>query len=214
MPRILKSDKELYSENLYAPEDDILKRIRDSADPNIRNIQINPIEGKTIQILLRLSGAESVLEIGSLVGYSAIWIARALPENGKLICIEKSEHNHKIAQKNISNSPESKKITLINDDAKNVLMKMKENFDAIFIDADKTSYPYYLEKSYGILNQGGLIIADNTFCFGSVYNKKGIKIKDKMKQAMMEFNKIISDPMLFCSVIIPTGEGLTVAIKK
>lgn len=210
MTRNIKDDKTSYIESLYAVEDEILHETRVSINEYLQKIQISPLEGKIIHVLLNMVKAKKVLEIGTLAGYSAIWIARALPKDGQLTCIEKSEENYKIALANLQNAVPDGKVKLINADAKELLPTLNEKFDAVFIDADKTSYPFYLEQTYRLLNQGGLIIADNTLLFGKVYNKSS----EEMVIAMQEFNQKISDPDRFISIILPTNEGLTIAIKR
>ncbi|AMP05522.1 mycolic acid cyclopropane synthetase family protein [Collimonas pratensis] len=172
------------------------------------------MEGKIIHVLLKMINAKTVLEIGTLGGYSATWIARALPDDGKLVCIEKSEEHYLIAKQNFDSITEGKKINLLKGDAKEILQNFDSSFDAIFIDANKSAYPYYLEQASRLLRKNGLIIADNTFLFGQVYDPAINGDKEKIVGAMREFNKQISDSARFTSVILPTDDGLTIAIKN
>ncbi len=215
MARDIESLKSIkYIRELFTQEDEHFKRIKESAPLEKQGIQIGAEEGKLIYLLLKLIKAENVLEIGTLVGYSTLWVARSLAQNGKVISIEKSIDHYNIAKSNLETVPEKDKIKLINDDASNIENYIKGiKFDAVFIDANKKAYPRYLDIAYGLLRKGGLIIADNVFLFGSVYDD-GIRCSEELKTAMQEFNRKISDPQKFDSIIIPTEEGLCVAIKK
>ena len=203
-----------YIRTLYAQEDEQLVKIRQSAPADKQGIQIGAEEGKLIYIMLKLIKAKNILEIGTCVGYSTFWLARSLQDGGKVISIEKSTEHYNIAKSNLEASSEKDKIELINDDASNIEKYVSGiEFDAIFIDANKQAYPLYLDIAYNLLKSGGLIVADNVFLFGAVYNDE-VKSPEKLKIAMQEFNRKISDPEKFESIIIPTREGLSITIKK
>ncbi|AIF81810.1 o-methyltransferase family protein [endosymbiont of Acanthamoeba sp. UWC8] len=203
-----------YIRTLYAQEDEELIKIRQSAPADKQGIQIGAEEGKLIYIMLKLIKAKNILEIGTCVGYSTLWLARSLQDGGKVISIEKSTEHYNIAKSNLEASSEKDKIELINDDASNIEKYVSGiEFDAVFIDANKQAYPLYSDIAYNLLKSGGLIVADNVFLFGAVYNDE-VKSPEKLKIAMQEFNRKISDPEKFESIIIPTREGLSITIKK
>ncbi|WP_039457585.1 O-methyltransferase [Candidatus Jidaibacter acanthamoebae] len=203
-----------YIRALCAQEDEELIKIRQSAPADKQGIQIGAEEGKLIYIILKLIKAKNILEIGTCVGYSTLWLARSLEAGGKVISIEKSTEHYNIAKSNLEASLERDKIELINDDASNIEKYISDiAFDAVFIDANKQGYPLYLDIAYTLLKSGGLIVADNVFLFGAMYDND-INAPPNLKAAMQEFNRKISDPEKFESIIIPTKEGLSITIKK
>jgi predicted O-methyltransferase YrrM len=206
-----------YISDLFAPEDKILISVKDSIiNNNLKPININPDEAKILQILLRLINAKNIVEIGTLAAYSTIWLARSLVDGGKLYSFEKEEKTAEIAKNNIKNSDVSDKVEIIIGDAhKNLaLIENKSPFDAIFIDAEKSGYCDYLDWAEKNVRKGGLIIGDNSFLFGLVYQENPLDKNSKNAEIMKSFNLRLSNPEKYDSVIIPTKEGLTIAIKK
>jgi len=186
--------------------------VRGSAPPELINAQISPEEGRILQVLLRMIQAKRVLEIGTLVGYSTLWLASALPDDGKVTSIEKSENFHILARANISQSSLNKKIELLCGDALDVIPTLgaQSLFDAIFIDAKKADYPAYLEKIYDYLKPNGVILADNTLRFG----EHDLTTSDNPATASMhKFNMMLADENRFITTILPTNSGLTIAVK-
>lgn len=127
-----------------------------------------PVEGRLLQILIKLSGARSCLEVGTFTGYSALHIASALPVDGHLITCEAREHHAKIAQKYFDLSPHGHKIELWLGDATRTLQDIDEPLDFIFIDADKGNYPFYFDTLLPKLKSGGLMLVDNALWGGEV----------------------------------------------
>jgi predicted O-methyltransferase YrrM len=204
-----------YTRDIFAIEDGELRKVRESAPLNKIQMQIGQDEGKLIYTLLKLAKVETVLEIGTFVGYSTLWIAKALPKTGEVISIEKSKEHFDIAEQNLLHSDQASKIRLICADAKEYISVLgpEIKFDAVFIDADKTGYPIYLNLVEKHLNSGSLIIADNTLLWGSVHDDS-IEVDIDMKEAMQKFNLEIGNSAKFDSIMIPTEEGLVIAIKK
>ena len=216
----LNTSKSLtYIRDLYANEDILLKNVRNQCLLNDRAITINPEEGKLIQTLIKLGNIKNILEIGTLYGYSTIWFARGINNNGKIITIEKEPENAKIARENFNKLENnlSNNIEIINGDANEVLEKLVQKqlvFDMVFIDADKSSYPNYLNFTDKLLKKGGLIVADNTFLSGAVYNDYLTdRIRFKAQKNMRLFNKMLADKTKYQSIMINTDEGLNIAIK-
>ena len=216
----LNTSKSLtYIRNLYANEDALLKNVRNQCLLNDRAITINPEEGKLIQTLIKLGNIKNILEIGTLYGYSTIWFARGINNNGKIITIEKEPENAKIARENFNKLENnlSNNIEIINGDANKELEKLVQKqlvFDMVFIDADKSSYPNYLNFTDKLLKKGGLIVADNTFLSGAVYNDYLTdRIRFKAQKNMRVFNKMITDKTKYQSIMINTDEGLSIAVK-
>ena len=216
----LNTSKSLtYIRDLYANEDILLKNVRNQCLLNDRAITINPEEGKLIQTLIKLGNIKNILEIGTLYGYSTIWFARGINNNGKIITIEKELENAKIARENFNKLENnlSNNIEIINGDANKELEKLVQKqlvFDMVFIDADKSSYPNYLNFTDKLLKKGGLIIADNTFLSGAVYNDYLTdRVRFKAQKNMRLFNKMLTNKIKYQSIMINTDEGLSIAIK-
>ena len=216
----LNTSKSLtYIRDLYANEDILLKNVRNQCLLNDRAITINPEEGKLIQTLIKLGNIKNILEIGTLYGYSTIWFARGISNNGKIITIEKEPENAKIARENFNKLENnlSNNIEIINGDANEELEKLVQKqlvFDMVFIDADKSSYPNYLNFTDKLLKKGGLIVADNTFLSGAVYNDYLTdRIRFKAQKNMRLFNKMLADKTKYQSIMINTDEGLSIAVK-
>lgn len=207
-----------YIVSLYAKEDVILKKIRLSIPHGREGMVIGAEEGKILCILLRLIKAKHVLELGTFVGYSTLWLARGVESQGSVISIEKDISSHALAVRNISLSEVSHQVTLLQGDAVDMLNNhvFQHLLDAVFIDADKINYPLYLELIMDKLRSGGLIIADNTLLFNTIYRDTPADDARHfdMWNAMQQFNHLLADEERFQSIMLPTQEGLTVAIKK
>ena len=165
------TEKQKYLRMLYCKESANFADVFETAE-NKKDIQLSPEEGKLLSMLLSIHKARYVLEIGTLVGYSCCWIATALPEDGKIITIEVDKMRFEMARQNFSKTRFEKKITAINADAISYLQNLKIDYelDAVFIDAKKEDYCTYLELTYPLIRKGGLIIADNTFLFDTIYS--------------------------------------------
>ncbi|KYH12620.1 methyltransferase [Neorickettsia sp. 179522] len=188
----------------------LMKKIREETFSDERRfIQIGRIEGAILALLIRMNRVKTVVEVGTLGGYSAICIAKAVGNDGKVYTIEKNPEYAQIALQNFSTFPQ---IELFTGDAKVKLLELSSSgpFDMLFIDAEKSGYPTYLEWGETNIRAGGLIIADNTLSFG----KNNPSSNSRAWQFMERFNTMISNPDKYDSVILPTANGLTVAIKK
>lgn len=204
-----------YIRKLYAPEDALLTRIRERLDEQRLGWQMGAEEGKLLQMLIRLHGAKTIVEIGTLAGYSAIWMARALPQSGQIYTYEKNPEHAAWAQEFIGMSDVANKITVVEGDALVELEKYSGGeIDMVVIDADKPSYNAYLDWAEKRLRKGGLLVADNTLLFGTVYQEAPPEKPGKSTwEGMKRFNKRLADTSKYFSVMIATQEGLTVAVK-
>ena len=204
-----------YIEDLFEPSDEILEAaLRDSRRAGLPEINVSPNQGRLMQLLVEMVGARRILEIGTLGGYSAIHLARALPEDGTLISLEIDDHHAGVARDNIERAGLSEKVEIRVGDAHELLASLIEDgqgpFDVIFIDADKESYPEYLDASLRLVRPGSLILGDNTIRGGAVLDPK-----DPTSKATREFNeRVAGDPRLF-SIALPLIreriDGLTIA---
>ncbi|WP_027797090.1 O-methyltransferase [Paraburkholderia acidipaludis] len=143
-----------------------------SAKAGLRAINVAPNQGKFLYLLARIQGARRVLEIGTLGGYSAIWLARALPADGTLVTLEAMTANAAVARANLAAAGVSDKVTVVEGLALDSLDRMVEEgvapFDFIFIDADKSNNPHYLERVLKLSRPGTVIVADNVVRDGRV----------------------------------------------
>jgi len=204
-----------YIEDLFDPSDEVLEAaLRDSRRAGLPNINVSPNQGRLLQLLVAMSGARRVLEIGTLGGYSAIHLARALPEDGTMISLEIDEHHAEVARNNIARSGLSDRVEIRVGDAHELLGSLTEDhegpFDVIFIDADKEGYPAYLDASLRLVREGSLILGDNTIRGGTVLDPQ-----DPTARAAREFNaRIATDPNLL-GIVLPLIreriDGLTIA---
>ncbi len=181
-----------------------------------QHIQIGPEEGKLLSLFIKIHKIKSIVEVGTLYGYSSICMAKALLEDGHIYTIENNPQHSRIAKKNFRAFNLSDEITLIEGDALEKINELsaKAPFDMIFIDADKSSYPKYLDWAESYIKQDGLIVADNTLLFNTVFLESPPKeVSEKSWHAMREFNNRLSDEKKYFSILIPTDEGMTVALK-
>ena len=212
-----KDDLLDYIRETFAPEDAVLRdaKARLAAhDSHLVGIQVGAEEGKLLQLLIKLAGVNSVIEVGSLAGYSAVWMARALGEGGVVHAINKDAQHYELLQETIRQSALNIQPHL--GDAREILKTLEANapYDMIFIDADKGGYVDYLNWAEKHIRKGGLIIGDNTLLFGHVNAKeKPEGTSQRAWSAMREFNERLSDSSRYDSILIPTLEGLTVARK-
>ena len=166
--------------------------------------------GLVLKFIASLKKPKKILEIGMFTGYSTICLANELAEKGELHTIEINEEIIDFASKFIKESKLEKKIHIHTGDAKNIISKMKKKFDLIFIDADKANYINYFDISLELLKKGGIILADNVFWHGDVYNKNK---DDKQTNIIREFNLHVKNDKRVEKFILPLGDGLTICKK-
>ncbi|GHE77560.1 O-methyltransferase [Streptomyces spiralis] len=162
-----------YFSTLLSPEDEALQATqRDSDSEGLPHINVTPNQGKLLHLLARLQGARTVLEIGTLGGYSTIWLARALPEDGLLITLEYDAHHADVARRNIAYAGLDRIAEVRVGPALESLPKLADEnpppFDLVFIDADKVNNPHYIEWALRLTRAGSLIILDNVVRGGEV----------------------------------------------
>ena len=175
---------------------------------DIKRMQIDPTQCHFLHLIIKISNIKNVLEIGTFTGLSALSISLALPDNGKLIALDKNEESNKVAVSFFKKANQNHKIQTIIKPALETLEDLKnQKFDMVFIDADKMNYKQYYEKSLKLLNQGGLIIIDNVLWHGEVVDEKN---DDKFTIYIREFNKFVSEDKRVEQIIIPLGDGMTI----
>ena len=175
---------------------------------DIKRMQIDPTQCYFLHLIIKVSNIKNVLEIGTFTGLSALTISLALPDDGKLIALDKSEETNKIALDFFKKANQEHKIQTIIKPALESLKELKNNkFDMVFIDADKMNYKEYYEKSLELLYKGGLIVVDNVLWHGEVADEKN---NDKFTTSIREFNKFVSKDKRVEQIIVPLGDGMTI----
>ncbi len=193
-------------------DDPFLRELKAAAlAAGIPAIWIAPEQASFLQILLRIARAKDVIEVGTLAGYSAIWMARALPPGGKVRTIELSAKHAAFAREWIVKSDVRGRVEVFEGRGIDVLRKFADgSADAAFLDADKSGYADYLEESLRILRPGGMVLVDNAFAFGQVLDERP---KDREVPAVQAFNEKMAREKRLQSVIVPLGDGMWVGVK-
>jgi predicted O-methyltransferase YrrM len=201
------------------PSDAILQAALDAnAAEGLPAIDVSPTQGKFLHLLARILGARRILEIGALGGYSTIWLARALPEDGSLITLEFDPHHAAVARSNIARAGLSQRVELRLGPAAESLHQLydehAEPFDLIFIDADKPNNPVYLEWAVKLSHPGSLILIDNVVRDGEIANPKSKDPSVTGTRAM--FDLISKHPRLTATALQTVGskgyDGLAMAL--
>ena len=175
---------------------------------DIKRMQIDPTQCHFLHLIIKISNIKNVLEIGTFTGLSALTISLALPEDGKLITLDKNDETNKIALGFFKKANQDHKILTIIKPALESLKDLKNNkFDMVFIDADKMNYKEYYEKSLELLGKGGLIIIDNVLWHGEVVDEDN---NDKFTLIIRELNDYVLRDKRVEQIIVPLGDGMTV----
>jgi predicted O-methyltransferase YrrM len=178
----------------------------------IPRIWISPAQASLMQIILKLRGAKQVIEVGTLAGYSAICMARALGKDGRVRTIELENKHADFAEKWIAKSDVAGRVEVLRGAGVDVLKKIKTgSADACFLDADKENYPKYLDECLRILPVGGLIMADNAFAFGQLFDEVP---KESGVNAVRRFNDYMAQQKRVHAVIAGIGDGCWVGVKE
>ena len=199
-----------YIENLSLKLNPIQQEIIDYNNTlgDAKRMQIAKSQCYFLHLIIKVSGIKNVLEIGTFTGLSALSIALALPDDGKLTVLDRNEETTKVALRFFKKANQDHKIETIIKPALKSLDKLKNNkFDMIFIDADKMSYKDYYERSLNLVDKGGLIIIDNVLWHGDVVDEES---KNKYTLNIREFNKFVSEDKRVEQIIVPLGDGMTV----
>lgn len=203
-----------YIADLFAQHDEVLKRVwEDTPKYGLPAINIQPEEGRFLQFLVRACGALRALEIGTLGGYSSIWIVRGLPPGGRLITLEKDPYNAEIALRNFELAGLSEQIELRVGEALTSLELLadSDDFDFIFIDADKANYEAYFEWSLAHLRPGGILAYHNALMHGKVPLREAGETNVEIMRALNQ--RVALDPAL-TSIIYPAGDGTLIMVKN
>ncbi len=197
-----------YINHLFDPADPVLDAaLQTSRAAGLPEINVAPNQGKLLQLLAQSHGARDILEIGTLGGYSTIWLARALPADGKLVTLEFEPKHAEVARTNFVRAGLAGKIELrlgkATDHLAQLVAKGRTPFDFIFIDADKESYPDYLAWSLKLSRRGTMIIADNVVRHGEITDAQSA---DSRVQGARRFNELLAaEPRVNATILQTVG---------
>jgi predicted O-methyltransferase YrrM len=209
-----------FTETIVAPEPALAEALAANAAAGLPSIDVSAPQGKLIHLLARMTSARKALEIGALGGYSTIWLARALPEDGKLVTLEVNERHAAVARENIARAGLVGKVEVRTGRALAILPKLEAEglapFDFVFIDADKTHNPEYIEWALRLARPGTAIVVDNVVRDGEVADPL-TRDSDVIGTRRM-FEMIASEPRLSATAIQTVGakgwDGFALAVVK
>jgi caffeoyl-CoA O-methyltransferase len=199
--------------HLFVSEDEALHQTTARArEHGLPAIQVSPLQGKLLQILARACQARKILEIGALAGYSSIWLARALPADGRLITLEIDATNAEVVRESFRQAQVDDRAEVRIGPALETLplLSAEGPFDVIFIDADKDAYPQYLEWAIQLAHPGSLIVADN-----SVWGGNGLRVQEDANPryvGIRAYNQNASTHPALCSIALPVNTGMTLSV--
>ncbi len=175
---------------------------------DVKRMQVATSQCHFLHLIIKISNIKNVLEIGTFTGLSALSIALALPDDGKLVALDKDEGTNKIALDFFKKANLDNKIQTIVKPALDSLDELKNSkFDMVFIDADKMNYKEYYERSLNLMDKGGLIIVDNVLWHGEVADDDNL---DKYTINIRDFNTYVANDKRVEQIIVPLGDGMTV----
>jgi predicted O-methyltransferase YrrM len=206
-----------YLQSICLREDDILRQLRAETETLPRaSMLLAPEQGQFLALLVGLTGARRIVEVGTFTGYSSLCMARALPRNGQMICCDNSEEWTDIARRYWTEAKVEHKIDLRLGDAietlDGLISKGRERtFDFAFIDADKPNYTNYYERCLRLVRPAGLVVVDNVFWRGAAADPDRT---DEQTMAVKDFNRLIHDDERVDISVVPIGDGMTLARKR
>ena len=206
-----------YLLSVSVPPDSLWQRLCEDTNAAVGfNMQISPEQGQFMSVLIRMLGVKNALEIGTFTGYSALCVARALPEDGRLIACDVSEEWTSIATRYWNEAGVADKIDLRIGPAIDTLDSLiahgnNASFDFAFIDADKENYVGYYERCLELLRPGGVVGVDNTLWGGSVADPDN---QSDDTVAIRSLNQLMFDDTRVESCVLPIGDGLSIALKR
>lgn len=169
-------------------------------------------QGRVLSLLSQMKSPQTILEIGTYTGYSALCLAEGLQKNGVLHTIDINEELYDFQRKYFDQSNFSSQIVQHLGDATQIIPQIEEKFDLVFIDADKPNYPRYLELVIEKMNSGGIILSDNVLWSGKVVEK--VEKEDESTRALLKYNQMLNKDSRLETVILPIRDGLTLSRYK
>lgn len=211
MLALVAEEIEKFAHDHTDPEAELFRRLRDEtyAQMDCPQMQVGRLEGRFLKMLVRLTRARLVLEIGMFTGYSALMMASALPEDGRLITCEVNSKAAAVARRYFAESPHGHKIDVRMGPALETLRNLKGPFDFAFIDADKENYPAYYELCLERLRPAGVMAVDNVLWSGRVLNPE-----DEATRAIVAFNERVRGDDRVDHALLTIRDGVMLVVKK
>jgi predicted O-methyltransferase YrrM len=203
-------DLEQYLSSHYWSEDTLLRELRADIERRGPVIQISAETGRLIALLVRAVAAERVLEVGTLFGYSGVWIARELPPSGRLDTIEIEPMHADVAEEWFARAGVADRVTVHRGAGVDVLATLPGPYDVAFIDADKDNYPQYTRLALERMRPGGILIADNAIRRGQIVDA-GVSADIDGIRSMHDL--LAGNPDLIATTV-PVGDGVAIAVKR
>ncbi|MCH2450519.1 MAG: class I SAM-dependent methyltransferase [Gracilimonas sp.] len=201
---------EEYSLRMTTDESERIKDLVASSGSELDYIDMlsGNLVGQILKMLIKISGAKRILEVGTFTGYSAVMMAEALPVDGEVITIEMNILYQELAERHFKKFDTENKITLMKGNAQELIEDIEGYFDLIFLDADKVSYYFYYEQALKKIESGGLVVVDNVLWDGTV-----LAPADHKAKAVDQFNKKVKEDERVEQVLLPVRDGLTIIRK-
>lgn len=204
----------LYCESHSEKESELLQQLNRETHLKVLSPRMlsGHLQGRFLSFLSKLKQPQHILEIGTYTGYSALCLAEGLQNNGKLITIDPNEETNLVAGNYFKRSAYASQIQLMQGDAQNIIPTLTQQFDVVFIDADKRNYPAYFDLIIDKVKKGGLIIVDNVLWSGKVLDAENkMDIDTKIIHA---FNKKVNEDSRVCNILLPVRDGLLIMIRN
>lgn len=201
---------EQYLSEHYWSEDDLLREVRADIEERGPAIQVSAEAGRLLALLVRAAGAKRILEVGTLFGYSGIWMARELAPGGHMDTIEIQEMHADAAEHWFERAGLAGQVTVHRGAGIDVLATLSGPYDVAFIDADKRSYPEYIRQSLDKLRPGGIVIADNAIRRGRIVQPGG----DVDMEGTRGMHDLLAGDANLVATTVPVGDGLAIAVKR
>lgn len=208
-----------WAEERFAGESEAHRWIRRELEARgFPRIEVSPLEGRTLAVLARLVGARRLLEVGTLGGYSALWLLSLLDADAELVTVERDPEHAALAREAFRRAGVDDRVRLVEGDAREAVPALRDEveggggggrFDLAFLDADKESYPLYLEASAGLLRPGGLVLADNAFWKGRVVDPED---REPSTEGIRELHRRVAEDPRFEGTVLPVRDGLLAAV--
>lgn len=209
-PDFLRHDASAYLDSLRPAMTPVMARLESEAKKEGEPAS-NPQTGALLRVLAAASGGKRVLEVGTNLGYGALWLLSGMPAEGRLETIEIDEAMAKRAHRAFAEAGVAPRVTIHQGAALDVLPRLAPGFDLIYVDCVKEEYPQYLDHAIRLARPGGVIAADNLLWHGQMWDPKN---RDASTQALRAYTeKIRADPRLV-SAIVPTGDGLAISVVR
>jgi predicted O-methyltransferase YrrM len=199
-----------YLRTRYWEEDELLRELREDLERRGPTIQVSAETGRLLAVLIAATGAARVLEVGTLFGYSGVWLARALPASGHLDTLELSDVHADAAEEWFSRAGLAERVTVHRGAALDTLVGLEGPYDAVFIDAAKTEYVGYADHAARLLRPGGMLLADNAIWSARVADPA---VTDADTEGIRRFHDRIASGSAWASTVLPVGDGVSVSVK-